>query len=190
MKLISKQKLVGALTIGGTICFSLFLVSIPTDTLLGYIGARNAYFFVYAIAFLGSITTFASIPYPLILISLVAGGLNPLLAGSLSALGVITSDTCTFFAARKGRALLSSNMSSTLLSFSRWLHKYPRLITPSLALYGTFSPLSNDIAVISFSLMKYSYWKVIPPLAVGNLTYNISIAFLGIYAYDWIMNLL
>lgn len=187
MKLISKQKLVGVLTIGGTICFSLFLVSIPTDTLLGVIGARNAYLFMYVIAFLGSITTFASIPYPLILISLVAGGLNPLLAGLLSACGVITSDTCTFFAAKKGRTLLPAHVSGALNKYAHWIEKYPRLFTPCLILYGTLSPVSNDVAVISLSLMKYSFWRVVPTLAIGNMIYNLTIAFLGVYAYDWIV---
>ncbi len=181
--------MVGFLTIGGTIVLSFVLVSIPTDTLLRIIGTNNAYFFMYVIAVLGSITTFASIPYPLILISLVSGGLNPLLAGAVTALGVSTSDTCTFFAARRGRALLPENASASLMKFAHWLHKHPKIFTPCLALYGTVSPLSNDFAVISLSLMKYRYWQVVPVLAVGNMIYNITVAFLGIYAYDWIVGL-
>lgn len=189
MKLITKKRLVGFLTITGTIALSLTLVSIPTDTLLTYIGTNNAYVFIYVIALLGSITTFASIPYPLILLGLVSGGLNPLLAGALSACGVITADTCTFFAAQRGRALLPQNVSSSLTKFSQWLHRHPKFLTPCLALYGTVSPLSNDFAVISLSLMKYSYWQVVPMLAIGNMIYNIGIAYMGVYAYDWIINL-
>lgn len=187
MKLINKKRLIGFLTVGGTIALSFALVSIPTDTLLSVIGTNNAYVFMYVIAVLGSITTFASIPYPLILISLVSGGLNPLLAGVVTALGVSTSDTCTFFAARRGRALLPKNVSASLTKFAAWLHRHPKILTPCLALYGTVSPLSNDFAVISFSLMKYRYWQVVPALGIGNMIYNISIAFLGVYAYDWIM---
>ncbi len=187
MKSKNKKRLVGFLTIAGTIALSFTLVSIPTDTLLRVIGTNNAYVFMYVIAVLGSITTFASIPYPLILISLVSGGLNPLLAGAVTALGVSTSDTCTFFAARRGRALLPQNVSTSLTKFAAWLHRHPKILTPCLALYGTLSPLSNDFAVISLSLMKYRYWQVVPVLAVGNMIYNISVAFLGVYAYDWVI---
>lgn len=185
-----KKKLVGILTVLGTIGLSLLLVSIPTETLLDAIGTQNAYVFVYLIALLGSITTFASIPYPLILIGLVAGGLNPLWAGCLSALGVITSDTLTFFAARRGRALLPDYLSGSLEKLSAWLQKHPKLFMPVLALYGTVSPLSNDFAVISLSLMRYPFWRVVPVLAIGNLVYNLAIAFLGVYAYDWITGLI
>lgn len=187
---LSKKKFIGVLTVVGTVAFSLLLVSIPTDTILAYIGSENAYVFMYVIALLGSITTFASIPYPLILISLVAGGLNPLVAGALSALGVITADICTFFAARKGSVLLPERFSASLHKLALWIEKYPKLFFPALALYGTFSPLSNDFAVISLSFMKYSFWRVIPTLALGNMLYNIGIAFFGVYAYDWIMGVL
>jgi uncharacterized membrane protein YdjX (TVP38/TMEM64 family) len=190
MRRPSRKRVIGILTIIGTIALSLTLVSIPTETLLDTIGSQNAYLFVYLIALLGSITTFASIPYPLILISLVAGGLNPLLAGALSALGVITSDMITFYAARRGSALLPKRVSGSLGKASEWLQKYPKMFFPCLALYGTVSPLSNDLAVISLSLMGYSFWRVIPTLAIGNMIYNIGVAFLGVYAYDWIMNLL
>ena len=190
MKPVRKKQLMGILTVAGTIALSLLLVSIPTDTLLEYLGTGNAYVFVYLIALIGSISTFASIPYPLILISLVAGGLNPLLAGILSALGVITSDTFTFLVTRKGRTLLPARTSASLSKTAVWLKKHPKLFTPCLALYGVFSPLSNDFAVISLALMRYSFWQVVPVLAIGNFTYNIAVAFLGEYAYDWIMNLL
>jgi hypothetical protein len=141
------------------------------------------------IAFLGSISTFASIPYPLILIGLVAGGLNPLYAGILSGLGVITSDSFTFFAARKGSALLPEKFNGPLQKISVKIHKYPKLYHPCLFLYGVFSPVSNDFAVISLSFMKYSFFQVIPTLAAGNLVYNITIAFLGEHAYKWITGL-
>ncbi len=190
MKLPKKQKLIGAAVIIGTVGFSLLLVSIPSDTLIGYLGTKNAYAFVFLIAFLGSITTFASIPYPLILLSVVHGGLDPIAAGSLSALGVITSDICTFFAAQRGRALLSEKFTKSLDALSRFAKKHPRILLLCIMFYGIFSPVSNDFAVISLSLMRLSFWRVIPLLAIGNLIYNIGIAYLGVYAYDWITNLL
>lgn len=188
MKSARRKRLLGILTIASTIVLSLVLVSIPTDTLLDVIGTQNAYVFVYLIAFLGSITTFASIPYPLILLGLVAGGLNPLLAGVLSGLGVITSDTLTFFAARRGSALLPKRITHSLQTLAKWMAKHPKLLSPALMLYGLLSPLSNDFAVISLSLMRYPFWRVVPLLGVGNMAYNIGIAYLGVYAYDWILS--
>lgn len=188
--MFARKKILGFFAIGATIGASLFLVSIPTDTLMEYIGTDNAYLFMYAVAFIGSITTFASIPYPLILIGFAAGGLSPLWVGLASALGVITADTVTFIAARHGRALLSEKVQASFERVSAWITRHPRLLTPGLVAYGTVSPLSNDFAVISLSLMRYTYWRVVLPLAIGNLIYNLSIAYLGVYAYDWVAGLL
>jgi membrane protein YqaA with SNARE-associated domain len=189
MNRLNKKKIVGVLTVVVTIGLSLLLISIPTDKLLNNIGTDNAYVFMYLVAFLGSITTFASIPYPLILIGLVAAGMDPLIIGVVSALGVITSDSVTFFVSKKGQILLSKKLQIAFDSLAKYIKKYPRLLTPGLVVYGTVSPLSNDFAVISLSLMKYKYFRVIPPLAIGNILYNVGLAFLGVYAYHWIIGI-
>lgn len=186
---INTKRLASISVVVLTIVLSVLLVMVPSDTLLGYLGTENGYVFMFLIAFVGSITTFASIPYPLFLISLAVGGFNPMLLGLTSAAGVITADSVTFFAVRKGRILLSKKLQDSMTALSSYVNSHPHLLTPGLLLYGTISPLSNDFAVISFSLMKFKYMKVIPPLAVGNIIYNIAIAYLGIYAYEWIVGL-
>lgn len=180
----------GILALLGTAALSFAFVLIPSDTLIAAVGTENVFLFMYAIAFLGSITTFASIPYPLILLGLASGGVNPLQIGLVSALGVITADTFTFFAARKGSALLGERLQASLTQLALYVERYPRLVTPGLVLYGTLSPLSNDFAVISLSLMRYAYHRVVLPLAVGNVVYNVGMAYFGVYAYDFVVNLL
>ncbi len=182
-------RLGGWITVIATVVVSIVLVSIPSDTLIRYLGTENGYVFMYLIALVGSITTFASIPYPLFLISLAAGGFSPLLIGLTSALGVITADSITFFVARKGRALFGESLEASITKIGVHIERHPHLLTPGLMLYGTLSPLSNDFAVMTLSLMKYRYLEVIPPLAVGNIIYNVAIAYLGIYAYNWIVGL-
>ena len=189
-KWLTKKYLTSLFTVTFLVGVSFWIVSIPTDSLLAFIGTDNAYLFMYLVAFVGSITTFASIPYPLILLGLASGGMNPVLLGLSSAFGVMTADSLTFVAAKKGRVLLGPKLQKSFLVASEYVKRYPRLLTPGLLLYGTFSPLSNDFAVISLSLMKYKYFRVIPPLAVGNIIYNVGIAFIGVYAYDWIAGLL
>lgn len=185
-----KRRIIGVFVILATVALSITLVSIPSERLTALIGTQNVYLFMYVLAFLGSITTFASIPYPLVLIGLAAGGVDPLKIGLVSALGVITADTFTFFAARKGSALLGERFNASLNVVSEYIRRYPRLLAPALVLYGMMAPLSNDFAVISLSLMRYAYSRVVLPLAVGNIIHNIAVAYLGVYAYDWIVNLL
>jgi uncharacterized membrane protein YdjX (TVP38/TMEM64 family) len=186
-----RRKQIGTiLVIAATAAVSLLLVILPTEKLVTAVGAENAYLFMYVIAFLGSITTFASIPYPLMLLGLAAGGMNPLLIGLASALGVITADSCTFFLVRRGRSYMSPAIKDSIEALAGYIERYPKLVTPGLVLYGTVSPLSNDFAVMSLSLMNYSYARVVLPLACGNILYSIGIAYLGVFAYDWIVGLI
>jgi uncharacterized membrane protein YdjX (TVP38/TMEM64 family) len=184
------KRIIGALIIVATVALSFTLVSIPSERLIALVGTQNVYLFMYLVALGGSITTFASIPYPLVLLGLAAGGINPLAIGLVSALGVCTSDSLTFFAAQKGRVLLSDKLKASLEKVASYVERYPRLVTPGLVLFATFTPLSNDFAVVSLSLMQYKYRQVVIPLAIGNMCANVGVAYLGVYAYDWISNLL
>ena len=163
------------LTVGSAIGIAM----IPSSFFLTYIGTENLYLFMFFIAFVGSISTFASIPYPLILISLSSAGGNPLYLGLASALGVILSDSSTFFAVRRGKMLLHEKLTQSIEYLGGIVSRYPKLVSPGLLLYGTASPLSNDFAVITFSLMRYSYVRVILPLAIGNVIYNVTLAYVG-----------
>ena len=186
---VNRKRAISYLLIGALVAVSLMLVAIPTDTLIGYVGTENVFLFMFLIAFVGSLSTFASIPYPLILIGLAAGGFNPLLLGLTSATGVIMADSLTFLVTKRGRTLISENTVRSVDIAAAYIKKYPRMLPPGLVLYGTMSPLSNDFAVISLSLMKYKYIRVIPFLALGNIFYNVAIAYFGVYVYDWIINL-
>ncbi|MFM2424039.1 MAG: hypothetical protein RLZZ70_428 [Candidatus Parcubacteria bacterium] len=183
------NKIVVWLILGVVIACSIWITITPADTLIGYFGTENIFVFMYLIAFIGSISTFASIPYPLILLGLAAGGIDPLLIGIVSALGVMTADSFTFLVTKQGRALLSDKLLTAAEQLGTRINAHPRLLTPGLMLYGTIAPLSNDFAVITLATMRYSYWRVIPPLAIGNIIYNIGIAYLGVYSYDWIVGL-
>jgi hypothetical protein len=183
------RKFLGVVLIGSIVFGSLWITITPADDLIGYFGTENIFLFMYLIAFLGSISTFASIPYPLILLGLAAGGIDPLLIGMVSALGVITADTGTFLVTTRGRALLNEKIRAAADRIGARIKARPRLLTPGLLLYGTIAPLSNDFAVITLATLQYPFWRVIPPLAVGNMIYNIGIAYLGVYAYDWIVGL-
>lgn len=176
---LDKSKLIAFIAIVLTIAFSLFVASVPNSFFTEYIGTENIYLFMYLIALVGSISTFASIPYPLILIGLVSGGADPIYTGLASALGVVSADAFTFFAVQKGKVLLNEKLQNSVEHLGEIIKKYPKLVFPGLFLYGTVSPLSNDFAVITFSLMKYNYLKVAIPLAIGNIIYNITLAYYG-----------
>jgi hypothetical protein len=48
---------------------------------------------------------------------------------------------------------------------------------------------SNDVIVIPAGLVKYPFWKVMLPLALGNLVFNTWLALVAVGGYDLIQNL-
>lgn len=165
-----------------------FLFSSP-ERLLASIGIENAYLLIFSLALLGGLTTFSGVPYHLILIALAAGGLHPLLLGVCAGVGVMLGDTTTYYLGHQGSAIIPQWMQRFLRRISMLVESHPRLSPFLFFLYGSIVPFSNDFIVISMGLSRYPFWKVILPLGLGNLVFNISLAYLSVYAYGFIQTI-
>lgn len=166
---------------------SITLASIPADTLIDGLGASNAYALMFVLGVVGGFTTFTGIPYHFVLMSLAAGGLSPVALGVCTALGVMLGDSTMYLIGSRVKTALPPRMLATMDRLSGLLLRHPRLVPPALVAYGAVSPFSNDFVVASLSVVGYSYWRTILPLTLGNMFYNVALAYLGIYAYDAIV---
>jgi len=185
--LLKKNTLLTILVIVIFIVVSITLGSIPSETLISFVGSDNAFILMFALGTVAGLTTFTGIPYHLVLMSLAAGGINPIGLGVSTALGVMLGDSTMFLLSKKVQGSLSPKIMSIINNLYRRLESHPALLNPSLFLYGLLSPFSNDFVVASLSIMGYSYQRIIIPLALGNIFYNITLAYLGLYAYDSIV---
>lgn len=163
--------------------FYFYAYSSPEE-LVSLIGVENAYLLIFILAFLGGITTFSGIPYHLVLITLATGGLNPLFLGTSTAVGVMLGDTTSYYVGYQGSSIIPKSFHKILNLIRNFGLKHPSLLPVFFFLYGCMSPFSNDFIVISMGLSRYSYWKVMVPLGLGNLVFNISLAYFATQAYD------
>ena len=176
-----------AVVVGVYLTISLSLASLPAETLIDTVGSDNAYLLMFVLGMVGGFTTFTGIPYHLVLMSLAAGGLDPVWLGIATALGVMTGDSTMFVIGSRVKDSLPPRWQATIDRLSGLLLRHPRIIAPALVVYGTFSPFSNDFVVGSLSVAGYAYWRTILPLTLGNTLYNIGLAYLGFYAYEAIL---
>lgn len=182
------KKLASAVTVVSIyLAISIALASFPAEDLIDAVGANNAYLVMFALGMIGGFTTFTGIPYHLVLMSLAAGGLNPIALGISTAMGVMLGDSTMYLIGSKVRSSLPPRVAATIEHLSDRLAHHPRLVTPALIAYGAVSPFSNDFVVASLSMIGYNFWRTIIPLAMGNVLYNIALAYLGLYAYDAII---
>ena len=173
--------------IGVYLGMSMALASLDTDAVIDTDGSNNAFLLMFVLGMVGGFTTFTGIPYHLVLMSLAAGGLNPVGLGVSTATGVMLGDSTMYLIGSNVKNSLSPRMQATADRLSGFLVAHPRLVAPILVTYGTISPFSNDFVVGSLSVAGYSYWRTILPLTLGNICYNIGLAYLGLYAYDAII---
>lgn len=169
------------------LAISFTLASFPADTIIDKVGSDNAYVLMFALGMIGGFTTFTGIPYHFVLMSLAVGGLDPVALGVCTAIGVMLGDSTMFLIGKQVKDSLPPRVVATIDHFAEYLLKHPRFVTPALVAYGTVSPFSNDFVVASLSMGGYGYWRTILPLTVGNIFYNIALAYLGLYAYDTII---
>lgn len=166
------------------VSFSLLFYYSSPEQVISFIGAENGYFIIFILALIGGLTTFSGVPYHLVLLTLAAGGLNPLLLGLCTAVGVMLGDTTSYFIGYGGREVIPEKIQKYLHKLFAFGAKYPRALPVFFFLFGALTPLSNDFIVISAGLAKYPFKKVMIPLALGNLVFNIMVAYLGFYAYS------
>lgn len=185
----SGKKIASAImVVGAYLAISITLASIPADDLIDAVGASNAYVLMFALGMIGGFTTFTGIPYHLVMMSLAAGGLSSVALGVSTAMGVMLGDSTMFLIGSKVKSSLPPRVEATVEHLSERMARHPRLVPPALITYGALSPFSNDFVVASLSMVGYSYWRTIIPLAMGNTLYNIALAYLGLYAYDAIID--
>ena len=175
-----------AVLTGFILLSGVFLTISPTE-LLDIIGSDNAYIIMFVLAFVGGITTFSGIPYHIILMGFASAGINPIFLGVVTAGGVMMGDSVSYLMGRGGGAIIPSKFQKVFHSISSYLEQRPGMVFPGLFLYGSLSPLSNDFIVISLGLARFSYWRMIVPLALGNVVYNTALAYIGLYGYEWLI---
>lgn len=167
----------------------LFYVYASPEEVIGFIGVTNAYVFIFILAFLGGLTTFSGIPYHLFLITLATGDLSPLLLGSSAAAGVMFGDSTSYYLGYQGKTILPQNVQKVFYQVYLFSIKHPKVLPIFCFLYGSLVPFSNDFIVISAGLARYSFLRIMIPLGLGNLVFNISLAYISAYAYGFLQNI-
>lgn len=161
-----------------------FFFYITPDILVARVGLENAYALMFSVAVLAGLSTFNSTPYYTMLFVLATAGVNPFFLGLSSALGVMCGDSLSYLVGHRGAGVIPKILRPTFEFIRRFAVEKPRLFPFFCVLYGSFSPLSNDIITIPAGMAKVPFFRVMAPLALGNIFFNVALAYLAVYAYE------
>lgn len=136
----------------------------------GYLGT-------FILGLLGNAIPFLPVPY-LIPIFLLAGVLNPLWVGISVGIGASLGKCVSYLIGRGGVKVFGEKKQRELECFSTILGKYGAV---AVFIFASL-PLPDDIIVIPFGMMKYSFKKFFPALLLGKLVLGLIVAYTASYS--------
>ncbi len=166
--------------------FLVFLKYVSPEALVLKLGVQNGYLLIFFTALLGGLSASGSIIFITLLVTLVAGGLNPLYAGLLTGAGLIIGDLLMFYIGSHGRALVTGKVDQYITNFASHIKEKRSLqiLAPILGyFYIGFAPLPNEFPVLFFAVIKYPVKRVFTIIILGDITFALMVAYLGSTLY-------
>jgi len=156
------------------------------EKIVNKIGIRNGYILIFIVSFFGGFSAGGSISFISLLITLSAGGINPLYLGLIAGTSLAIGDMLMFYVGSKGRALVKGKWNKKVEDFAchfkerKWLVK----ITPIVAyLYLGLTPFPNDVLILFLATIKYPPKKANLIIILGNFTFALLIPFLVVNGF-------
>ncbi len=162
----------------------LFYFFITPEQLIQWIGVNNAYLLMFVLALAGGLTTFSGIPFHFVLITFAVGGMNPLLLGIAAGSGVVLGDASSYYLGSASSTFIGGLFGTFFSKIRDMLEKHPKLFPIICFIYGACVPFSNDFITVTAGVINYPFWRTIIPLGLGNLIFNIALAYSATYAFD------
>lgn len=182
-----KRYTLGALSILLLLLSSYLLIFyLKPQNVIAFLGNTNSYLTIFVTAIFGGFTTFNIIPYHPLLVTLAIGGLNPFLLGILAATGVSIGDSTSYYLGYVGRGVMPQKTEPWFEKIHKISEGRPKLFLFLCFLYSCFIPLSNDLITIPAGLAGIKFWKIMTPLFLGNIFFDVSLAILASNIYSYI----
>jgi hypothetical protein len=149
------------------------------------LGIRNSYVLVFFVSMVGAFTSLTKFSaYPMI-VALVAGGLESMLVGFVSGLGLASGDVLFFLFGYSARDLSSERMKNSMKRIlSRIQRLKPTYVQGIIFLYVAATPLPNNLLSGALAYTGYPFRKAAIPLVLGDISFCILIAWLAVKGID------
>ncbi len=151
-------------------------------------GRANGLWAAFLLSMFGNTSVLIVVPYSYVvfLLGLDAhtGGLAvwyPLVLGVISGLGAGVGEVTSYIVGRlfrKSEKLVNGDLGQKFERMRVTFEKHPKMI-PFIVFIFAATPLPDDVILVPFGVMKYSYWKTIIPCMLGKMVLCIVTAYLG-----------
>lgn len=146
------------------------------------VGVRNGYLLAFLISLFGGFSAGGSVTFIAVIATLAVGGLNPFYLGLVSGVSLAIGDMVMFYAGTRGRALVTGRWDERIARIERAIATRPwlsRLIPVGSYLYIGFTPLPNDVLLLSLAALEYPPRKIAGIIIAGDITFALMITLLA-----------
>lgn len=156
-----------------------FVLHSPEE-LVQQIGVKNSYLVVFLIAAFGGLSTLTSSVLYATIVTTVAGGANAWLIGICGGLGIAIGDILIFSLLQYGYRSVPERFRTKILPYRLRWKQLPAAARHGLVyLYLGFTPLPNDLLMVTLVLLGYRLRYLIPIAIAGGITIATIVAQLG-----------
>jgi len=164
------------------IIWSILLYYIKPSEIVEAIGINNGYLITFLVALFAGASAITSTTYYATIITFSLGDLNPILLALMVGPALVIGDSIFFFIGYKISKIARGQLKEKMNKFSKWIITRKKWFVPFVIyFYSGFTPFPTDILMISLSVAKYPFKKVIIPLLLGNITLAFIIGTLAIW---------
>jgi membrane protein YqaA with SNARE-associated domain len=175
------RKLTYILVLLMVLSWSVALYFVNPEAIVARVGAHTLPA-VFVAGVIGGTSILFPFPYYLVVATAAAGGAHPVLVGLCAGLGVMLGETTSYLVGHAGRAVLPASATEVFHLLHRWVaDTHSAKFYGFLFVYGCVMPLPNDVILVPLGAAGVPYWRVILPLAAGNIVFNTATAFMAAY---------
>lgn len=160
-----------------------FLLFVSPEEIVDNLGVRNGYIILFIVSFFGGFSSGGAFSFISFLVTLVAGGMNPIHLALIAGVSLALGDMIMFYAGSRGRDLVKGKWDkkidrvTNLLKKRKWTEK---AIPVFAYLYMGFTPLPNDILLLSLAAVEYPQKKMNVIIILGDLTFALMLTMLAV----------
>ena len=159
--------------------------------IVDFIWLENTYLVIFFFAFVWWVFFLTAATFYTTLATFVVWWADLLTLSLISAIWLTIGDFFFYFLGRKAKLFINdSKYKSKVEKFSNWIRaKSDKTIFWFLLLYWSFAPLPNDIPSSWLWIAWYNWKKMILPIFVWNINYNLLIWSLAMFGYGiyWVL---
>lgn len=156
------------------------------DTIVNLIGVRNGYLIMFLVALFGGVSSLTGVSYAATLLTLAAGGLDPLCLALASGLGISIVDSLYYYIGKHGirNFLVDTKTEKYVERLTQWIERQSQWVTyVGTYIYTGFTPLPNDVLTIALGITNRKYVPCVIALTLGNMTLTYLIATASNFAF-------